>query len=60
MTRRLRAAIEAAQFVHPKLAVTATVSGGDFAQRLERAMRRSGKSIEPLRPLSEEKRTSAR
>jgi hypothetical protein len=55
MTRRLRAAIEAAQFVHPKLAVTATVSGGDFAERLERAMRRSGKSIEPLRMIEDQR-----
>jgi len=43
---RMRAAIEAAQYVHPKLAVTATVGGGDFADQLERAIDRSRKIIE--------------
>jgi hypothetical protein len=38
---RLKAAIEAAQYVHPKLAVTATVNGGDFAVQLDRAVERS-------------------
>src|SRR5262245_53735128 len=43
---RLKAAIEAAQYVHPKLAVTATVGVGDFADQLERAIDRSRKVIE--------------
>jgi hypothetical protein len=39
---RLRAAIEAAPYVHPKLSATAfLVPGGDFAERLERAIGRS-------------------
>ena len=38
---RLKAAIEAAQYVHPKLAVTATVNAGDFADQLEKAIERS-------------------
>ena len=51
MQRRLQAAIEAAQFVHPKLSVTAAL-GGDFADRLEKAFGRSAKVIEaePMRP----------
>jgi hypothetical protein len=50
---RLKAAIEAAQYVHPKLAVTATVNAGDFADQLERAVERS-RMIE-AKPLVEEK-----
>jgi hypothetical protein len=39
---RMRAAIEAAPYVHPKLSATATVSmDGDFAMQLERAIKRS-------------------
>jgi len=39
---RMRAAIEAAPFVHPKLAVTALVPiGEDFASKLDRAVARS-------------------
>ena len=51
MQRRLKAAVEAAQFVHPKLSVTAAL-GGDFADRLEKAFGRSAKVIErePMRP----------
>jgi hypothetical protein len=45
MQRRMRAAIEALPFVHPKLAVTATIGGGDLAAKLEAAMKRSGKTF---------------
>ena len=38
---RMRAAIAAIQFEHPKLTVTATVEGGDFALQLDRAVERS-------------------
>jgi hypothetical protein len=44
---RLKAAIAAAPYVHPKLAVTAVIDGGsDFAARLELARARSAKVIE--------------
>src|SRR5262249_9643821 len=46
MQRRLKAAVEAAQYVHPKLAVTATVGVGDFADQLEQAIKRSRRVIE--------------
>jgi len=45
MHRRLRAAIEAAPFVHPKLAVTASFDGKSFAAALEGAIARSGKAL---------------
>jgi hypothetical protein len=38
---RLKAACEAAPYVHPKLAVTAVISGQDYADRLHRAIERS-------------------
>jgi hypothetical protein len=41
LNTRLKAAIEAAPFVHPKLAVAVTFDGGDFAERLGRAIERS-------------------
>jgi hypothetical protein len=52
LTARLKAAIDAAQYVHPKLAVTAMVGGGDFADQLERAIQASRKIIE-AKPLIE-------
>jgi polysaccharide pyruvyl transferase WcaK-like protein len=36
LTTRMRAAIAALQFEHPKLAVTATINSGDFADQLDR------------------------
>src|SRR5262245_28434357 len=43
MARRMRAASEAAQYMHPTYKATAVVvAGGDFAQRLEAAIERSG------------------
>jgi hypothetical protein len=39
---RMKAAIEAAPFVHPKLTVNANIHAG-FASRLERAMEAIGK-----------------
>ena len=41
MTRRLRAAIECAPYVHSTFRATAIIQGGDFASRLERAVSRS-------------------
>jgi DNA-damage-inducible protein J len=41
MSRRLKAAVEAAPFVHPKLAVAVSISEADFASRLDRAIERS-------------------
>src|SRR5215467_5552126 len=42
---RMRAAIEAAPFIHPKLSVTAQVNGDDFAAALERAVNRSAQVL---------------
>jgi hypothetical protein len=43
MARRLRAASEAAQYMHPTFKATAVIIGGDsFAEKLERAIERSG------------------
>ena len=41
LATRMRAAMAALQFEHPKLAVTANVESGDFAEKLERAVERS-------------------
>ncbi len=41
MARRMRAAEAAAPFVHPKLAVTATLDGEGFAAKMEKAISRS-------------------
>ena len=41
---RMRAAIEAAPYVHPKLSATALI-GDDFADRLERAILRSNGKV---------------
>jgi hypothetical protein len=41
LSARLKAAIEAARYVHPKLAVTATINSGDFAIQLDNAIKRS-------------------
>jgi hypothetical protein len=38
---RMKAAIEAAPYVHPKLSATAVLTSEDFADRLERAILRS-------------------
>ena len=45
---RLKAATEAAQYMHPKLGAVATLSmsGEDFAAMLDRAIERSGKGRE--------------
>ena len=43
ITTRMRAAIAAIQFEHPKLAVTATINSGDFADQLDKAVERSRK-----------------
>lgn len=41
LSARLKAAIGAAQYVHPKLAVTAMINDGDFAVQLDRAVQRN-------------------
>jgi hypothetical protein len=50
---RMRAAIAAIQFEHPKLAVTATVEAGDFADQLEQAVERSRKVMIEAKPIIE-------
>lgn len=46
LSTRMRAAIAALQFEHPKLAVMATIDGKDFGDQLERASNRSSQVIE--------------
>jgi hypothetical protein len=47
MNRRMKAAIETAPFCHPQLKAIAVIVGGDFATRLDRAIRGSrGELIE--------------
>ena len=52
---RLRAATEAAQYMHPKLGAVATLSinGDDFASRLDRAIERSGSALRQIADQSE-------
>jgi hypothetical protein len=48
LSTRMKAAIEAAQYVHPKLAAIATIQAdGDFAARLDRAITASRAVIAP-------------
>jgi hypothetical protein len=55
LSARLKAAIEAAQYVHPKLAVTANIQAGDFADQLDRAVERTRRvlMIEANKPIIE-------
>jgi hypothetical protein len=48
LTVRMRAAIEAAPYMHPKLGAVAIapMTGNDFARALDRAIMRSSKLIE--------------
>ena len=43
---RMHAAVASIQFEHPKLAVTASIQAGDFADQLDRAVERSRRVIE--------------
>src|SRR5262245_20070218 len=45
---RMRAAIEAAPFIHPKLSVSAQISSEDFADRLTRAVNRSSQVMKTI------------
>ncbi|UGY27316.1 hypothetical protein HU675_0011455 [Bradyrhizobium septentrionale] len=45
ISRRIRCAVAALPFEHPKLAVTAVVSGEGFAAKLEEARARAAKAI---------------
>jgi hypothetical protein len=56
---RMRAAIAALQFEHPKLAVTASIEAGDFADQLERALKRSSQIIEAAPSIEAKSTTDA-
>ena len=59
LSTRMRAAIAALQFEHPKLAVTATVEAGDFADQLEQAIERSRRVMIEAKPMIEANPTEA-
>jgi hypothetical protein len=46
---RMRAAVAALQFEHPKLGVSVIVDGQDFATRLERAVERTARALNERR-----------
>ena len=48
---RMRAAMAALQFEHPKLAVTANVEAGDFAFKLDQAVERSRRVMIEAKPM---------
>jgi hypothetical protein len=48
MSRRLRAASDAAQYVHKQLKAMAIVNNGDFAERLDRARERSDRVMKVI------------
>jgi hypothetical protein len=50
---RIRAATAALPHKHPKLAVTATVTAGDFADQLEKANERSRRVLLEAKPMIE-------
>jgi hypothetical protein len=49
---RMRAAMAALQFEHPKLAVAVTVNSGDFADQLDRAIERSRMALIEGKPIA--------
>jgi hypothetical protein len=48
---RMRAAIEAAPYMHAKLSATAILQSADFSEKLERAILRSGVKLIEAKPL---------
>jgi hypothetical protein len=54
---RMRAAMAALQFEHPKLAVTANVESGDFADQLEQAIKRT-RMVPDAKPMIDAKPSS--
>jgi hypothetical protein len=60
LSTRMRAAMAAIPFEHPKLAVTATIEAGDFADQLEQAIERSRRVIEvnTVKAIEEDKPTT--
>jgi len=61
LSTRMRAAIASIQFEHPKLAVTANIQAGDFADQLDRAVERSRRVMieaKPVKAIEEDKLTT--
>jgi len=52
LSTRMRAAMAALQFEHPKLAVTANVEAGDFAFKLDQAVERSRRVMIDAKPIT--------
>jgi hypothetical protein len=59
ISTRMRAAIAALQFEHPKLVVMATIDGRDFGERLDNAVKRSSQIIEAAPAIEDKPKTDA-
>jgi hypothetical protein len=53
----MKAACEAAPYIHAKLAVVATISGGDYADRLELAIKNGRPKMIEAKPAQQAEHT---